>query len=306
MILNRIKGLKSYCIISISLLGLLAVSSISSAQTIRVGSKDFTEQIILSELTAQYLEEKGFKVELERGLASDGGLRQVILDGAIDICWEYTGTAYLNYLEKKYKGERGSVVYERVKKIDADKGLVWLKNSEANDTYALAMNAQLAEEKGIRTLEDMARYQNENGGLTLASDPTWLGRDDGLGPFEKVYGFKFDPKDIKRIEIGLVYNEAGKKKVDVGLVYSTDGRIVAQNLRVLQDTKNFFPPYELAPVIRQDVLQKYPELEGYLNELSEVLDTETITQLNSRVDVDKVFIWEVAEDFLISKGMLQL
>ncbi|MGH1543357.1 MAG: glycine betaine ABC transporter substrate-binding protein [Arenicella sp.] len=286
------------------ILGLLLCSYTVHAQTIRVGGKDFTEQIILSELTAQYLEEKGFKVDLERGLGPSGGLRKALVDGNVDVYWEYIGTAYLNFLKKSYKGESSDVVYLRVKSEDSKKGIVWLNKSEANDTYALAMNASVAEEKGIRTLEDLSKYQNTVGGLTFATDPTWYSRDDGLVPLEEKYGFKFVRDGVQRIEFGLIYKLLGKKEVDVGLVYSTDGRIVAQGLRVLRDTKNFFPPYQLTPVIRQDVLLKYPKLADYLNELSAVLDTNTITQLNSRVDVDRVQIWETVEEFLISKGML--
>ena len=287
------------------LLGLIAVSFSMNAQTLRVGGKDFTEQIILSELTAQYLEEKGFKVELERGLGPSGGLRKALLDGNVDIYWEYIGTAYLNFLKKKYNGEKSSVVYSRVKIADAEKGLIWLDRSDANDTYALAMKASVAEEKNIETLDDLAKYQNANGGVSFATDPTWYSRDDGLVPLEKKFGFKFDRNDVKRMESGLIYNALGKEEVDVGLVYSTDGRIVAQGLRVLIDTRNFFPPYHLTPVVREEVLLKYPKLKGYLNELSAVMTTASITQLNSRVDVDKVLIWEVVEEFLISKGMLE-
>ncbi|MGH1542907.1 MAG: glycine betaine ABC transporter substrate-binding protein, partial [Arenicella sp.] len=289
---------------SILLLSLLAVSPWVSAQTIKVGSKDYTEQIILSELTAQYLEEKGFKVDLERGLGPSGGLRKAMTDGEVDICWEFIGTAYLNFLKQTYKGESSDVIYSRVKKADSEIGLIWLENSTILDAYAFGMNEQLASEKGIRTLEDLAKYQNTVGGVTFATDPTFYTRDDGLVPLEAKYGFKFDRNDVQRIEFGLIYDLLGKKEVDVGLVYSTDGRILAQGLRVLKDNKNFFPPYELVPVIRREVMVKYPELVGYMNELSAVLNTENMTQLNSRVDVDKVFIWEAAEDFLISKGML--
>ncbi|MGH1543183.1 MAG: glycine betaine ABC transporter substrate-binding protein, partial [Arenicella sp.] len=290
---------------SILLLGLLAVSPWVSAQTIHVGGKNFTEQIILSELTAQYLEEKGFKVELERGLPPRG-MREALLDGRVDVYWEYIGTAYLNDHKKLYKGESREEIHSNLKRIDAENGLVWLNVSLANDTYALAMNAQVAQDKGIQSMADLANYQNTHGGVSFATEPTFFSRkEDGLVPLERKFAFKFNREDVQRMEIGLIYGLLGDKTIDVGLVYSTDGRILSQNLLLLDGLEGYFPPYHLAPVINEKTLLKYPRLERYLNELSSVLTTESITQLNSRVDVDKVLIWEAVEEFLISKGMLE-
>ncbi|MGH1541605.1 MAG: glycine betaine ABC transporter substrate-binding protein [Arenicella sp.] len=290
-------------LIALILASLLISPLTFAATTIKVGGKDFTEQIIMTELTAQYLEEKGFKVVLDRGLKS-GVLRKLLVDGDIDLYWEYTGTAYLNFQKQKYNGEDRNVIYQKVKLSDKRNDLVWLNNSTINNTYALAISEQFAEEINVSTLDELAAYQNTIGGLKLASNNVFLRRDDGLTPFQREYGFEFSKDNIKRIESGLVYAEVGERRADVGLVFSTDGRIISQNLIVLEDTRNFFPPYELVPVVRKDVLQKNPGLEKYLNDLSEVLDTKAIAKLNYLVDVDKVLIWEAVEEFLISKDLL--
>ncbi len=290
-------------LIALILASLLISPLTFAATTIKVGGKDFTEQIIMTELTAQYLEEKGFKVVLDRGLKS-GVLRKLLVDGDIDLYWEYTGTAYLNFQKQKYNGEDRNVIYQKVKLSDKINDLVWLNNSTINNTYALAISEQFAEEINVSTLDELAAYQNTIGGLKLASNNVFLRRDDGLTPFQREYGFEFSKDNIKRIESGLVYAEVGERRADVGLVFSTDGRIISQNLIVLEDTRNFFPPYELVPVVRKDVLQQNPGLEKYLNDLSEVLDTKAIAKLNYLVDVDKVLIWEAVEVFLISKDLL--
>ncbi len=290
-------------LIALILASLLISPLTFAATTIKVGGKDFTEQIIMTELTAQYLEEKGFKVVLDRGLKS-GVLRKLLVDGDIDLYWEYTGTAYLNFQKQKYNGEDRNVIYQKVKLSDKRNDLVWLNNSTINNTYALAISEQFAEEINVSTLDELAAYQNTIGGLKLASNNVFLRRDDGLTPFQREYGFEFSKDNIKRIESGLVYAEVGERRADVGLVFSTDGRIISQNLIVLEDTRNFFPPYELVPVVRKDVLQQNPGLEKYLNDLSEVLDTKAIAKLNYLVDVDKVLIWEAVEEFLISKDLL--
>ncbi len=290
-------------LIALILASLLISPLTFAATTIKVGGKDFTEQIIMTELTAQYLEEKGFKVVLDRGLKS-GVLRKLLVDGDIDLYWEYTGTAYLNFQKQKYNGEDRNVIYQKVKLSDKRNDLVWLNNSTINNTYALAISEQFAEEINVSTLDELAAYQNTIGGLKLASNNVFLRRDDGLTPFQREYGFEFSKDNIKRIESGLVYAEVGERRADVGLVFSTDGRVISQNLIVLEDTRNFFPPYELVPVVRKDVLQQNPGLEKYLNDLSEVLDTKAIAKLNYLVDVDKVLIWEAVEEFLISKDLL--
>ncbi|MGH1539337.1 MAG: glycine betaine ABC transporter substrate-binding protein [Arenicella sp.] len=271
--------------------------------TIKVGSEGFTEQIILSEMTTQYLEEKGFKVDNDRGLTARD-LREKLERNEINLFWDYVATAFLATHNQNYTGQPLETIYSWLKTEDEKIGLVWLDKSNANDTYALAMRSEDAKAKGIRTISDLARYQNNIGGLTLASDLEWYTRNDGLGALEKKYKFNIPREDVQRTEIGLVYKALRDEKFDVALVYSTDGRIISMGLTVLEDDRRFFPQYILAPVIHKDALQANPQLAGYLNDISALLTDESMTKLNARVDVDRVLIWEVAEDFLIEHGLL--
>ncbi len=295
---------KIYRHASLVLMSLFIIVPIAAKPTIIVGAREFTEQIILSEMTAQYLEEKGFKVDEDRGLLGELP-HTAIINQEIDIMWEYTGTAYEYIFDEPYNGEKAETIYSKVKAEDAKSNVVWLNSSAVNNTYAFAMNKNFAREKGIVTIDDMAQYQRSIGGLKLATEEYFYKQEDGLTAFENEYDFKFDRKYVDRIELGQIYQRLADGEFDVGLVYSTDGGIIKHDFLILRETRNFFPPYYITPLIRQEVLDQHPELAGYLNELAAILDTEVMTKLNSRVDIDKVYIWEVVEEFLIKKEMLE-
>ena len=271
---------------------------------ITVGGKNFTEQLLLSEMTTIYLAEKGFEVEKRDGMGSTV-LRRAQLNGQVDLYWEYVGTSLIVY----NKVEDGASLpsdeaYAKVKELDGEKGLVWLEPSDANNTYALAMRAEQSEEMGIDTISEfVARVENE-GDLTLATNSEWAGRPDGLPGLQEHYDFRMSRADLKRMQTGLVYTALKEGQVDVGLVFATDGRIAAFDFDVLEDDKGFFPSYDLTPVVREDTLEANPKLRGHMNTLSSKLDSETMRTLNQRVDVDKETIEAVAEDFLKNEGLI--
>jgi osmoprotectant transport system substrate-binding protein len=271
------------------------------AQEIVVGGKNFTEQQLLTAMTAQLLEANGYQADQRGGMGS-AAVRQAMENGQIDVYWEYTGTSLVTYngVEEKLGPEE---TYETVKELDAEKDIVWLEPSDANNTYALAMRADDAEEKGISTISDLAAAVNDGADLTLASNAEWYARPDGFRPLQEEYGFQMSRGDVKRMDSGLVYEALRNGDVDVGLVFATDGRIPAFDFVVLEDDKGFFPSYALAPVVRTEVLEENPELADLLNELSSKLDDETMARLNARVDVEKVSIENVASEFLNEVGM---
>ena len=290
-----------------SLLGLaaaltLASTGAASAQTIVVGGKNFTEQQLMAEMTAQLLEAKGFDVDRRAGLGS-AALRQAQENGQVDVYWEYTGTSLITYnkVEEKLSPEE---TYERVKELDAEKGLVWLEPSDANNTYALAMNQAEAEEMGIQTISDLASKINEGEDLVFASNAEFYARADGLKPLQETYDFDFGRANVKRMDSGLTYQALKENEVDVALVFATDGRIPAFNFTVLEDDQGFFPAYSLTPVVRKEVLDEHPELADHLNALSEKLDDSVMASLNAQVDVDKKTIEEVAQNFLKEQGLI--
>jgi osmoprotectant transport system substrate-binding protein len=290
----------------ISLAAGLAVAALSgglaSAQTIVVGGKGFTEQQIISEMTAQLLKAKGFTVDKRAGLGT-APLRQAQEAGQVDVYWEYTGTSLITFNKVTDKLD-AAATYAKVKELDAAKGLVWLNPSKANNTYALAMRKADVEKTGIRSMSDLAGKIKSGTTLKLASNAEWYARPDGLKPLEQTYGFEFGRENVVRMDTGLVYQALRDSQVDVGLVFATDGRVPAFNFVILRDDKGYFPTYAMTPVIRKETLDKNPKLADILNGLSAKLDDAVMAKLNASVDVEKKSVEEVAAGFLKSEALV--
>jgi len=281
---------------------LLHVAALATAQTIVVGGKNFTEQQIMSQMTAQLLKAKGLNVDVKAGMGS-AVVRQAQESGQIDVYWEYTGTSLITYNKIKDRMSAPDT-YKKVKELDAAKGLVWLNPSKANNTYGLAMNEADARKLGIASISDLAAKIKGGTKLTFASNAEFYARPDGLKPMEEAYGFEFPRDDVKRMDTGLVYQALKEHQVDVGLVFATDGRIPAFHFVMLKDDRNFFPNYALTPVVRKQVLDANPKLADWLNALSAKLDDATMARLNASVDVDKKTVEDVAHGFLKEQGLI--
>ncbi|XKF15960.1 glycine betaine ABC transporter substrate-binding protein [Halomonas sp. BLK-85] len=276
--------------------------STAYAADITVGGKNFTEQQILASMTSQYLSGLDYDVDTRAGMGS-AVLRQAQENGQIDLYWEYTGTSLINYndVSERLSPEE---TYDRVKELDGEKGLVWLEPSAANNTYALAMRADDAAERGIQTLSDLAEAINADEELSFGLNAEFYARDDGWRPLLQAYDFRVSRGDVSRMDSGLVYQALRDGQIDVGLVFATDGRIPAFDFYVLQDDQNYFPAYALTPVIRQETLDAYPALAEQLNALSAQLDDETMATLNANVDVERETIEDVAQTFLEQNDLL--
>jgi osmoprotectant transport system substrate-binding protein len=277
-------------------------ASAAEDATIVVGGKDFTEELLTASMTSQLLRAHGYTVKETTGMGSTL-LRQAMMHGEVDVCWEYTGTALTVYdkIKTRLTPEQ---TYETVKKLDAAKGIIWLDPSKANDTYALGMNRPQAGQLQISSISDLARVINAGKKLTFATDPEFAYRPDGLKPLEQTYGFNFGMSNLKFMAIGLTYQALHDHQVDVAMVYSTDGRIQEFDFIVLKDDKNFFPSYAMVPVIRKETLDANPGLADLLNKLSAGLDDQTMTSLNAAVDVEKQSVQVVAQNFLRSIHLL--
>lgn len=274
----------------------------AAAAPLVVGGKNFTEQQLIAEITTQLLKSKGFEVDKRAGLGT-APLRQALEAGQIDLYWEYTGTSLItfNKIEEKMDAEQ---TYAKVKELDGEKGLVWLNPSKVNSTYAIAMRAADAKERGIATISDLAAKINGGEALTFGSNAEFYARPDGLKPLEKLYGFEYGRANVKRMDTGLVYQALKDGQVDSGQVFATDGRIPAFDFVVLKDDKGYFPSYAMTPVVRKDILDANPQVADLLNDLSGRLDDAAMMALNSQVDVEKKSVEAVASDFLKAQGMI--
>lgn len=290
--------LSKYIIAAISVLFAALVSS----QDIVVGGKNFTEQYLVAEMTKQLLEKNGFNVEVRVGLGSNI-VRQAQENGEVDIYWEYTGTSLTLYnkVKEKMTPQQG---YETVKRLDSEKGLVWLEPSNADNTYALAVRRETADKTNVRTLEDLAAAYNRGEKWKFGMDTEFIARPDGLPGLEKAYGFSIPRKNRVSMEPGLLYNALKSGQLDVGIVFATDGRIAAFDFVILKDVRNFFPAYQLVPVVRQSVLAAHPELAELLNGISVALNDSIMQQLNAAVDIDKETVEKVSNDFLKQNNLL--
>ncbi|HSH49961.1 MAG TPA: glycine betaine ABC transporter substrate-binding protein [Halomonas sp.] len=288
-----------------TLTGLLvagAIATAAQAQEIVVSGKNYTEQLIMASMTAQYLEGLGYDVAQRDGMGS-AVLRRAQENGQVDLYWEYTGTSLFVYndVDEVLPAEE---TYQRVKALDAEKDLVWLNPSQANNTYALAIRRDTAEETGMASLSDLAQAINAGQELTFALNSEFYARDDGWRPLQQAYGFRVGRGDVKRMDTGLIYQALRNGDVDVGLVFATDGRIPAFDFEVLEDDQGFFPAYSMTPVARKETLEQHPKLAEQMNALSALFDDQTMARLNASVDVERRTIEDVARDFLVEQGLL--
>ncbi len=277
------------------------VATTAMAQTIVVGGKDFTEQLLLSEITAQLLEAKGFQVDRRSGMGSQV-VRDAQVNGQVDLYWEYTGTSLVtyNHVEERLDADE---TYERVKELDAAAGLTWLDPSAANNTYALAVQAENERTDGLATLSDLAAAYRDGAGLVMAVNAEFPQRADGLIGLQEAYDFTTTRADRRPMESGLTYQALNGGQVDIALVFATDGRIQAFDFRVLEDDRGFFPDYAIAPVIRSETLEANPGLAEPLNAMSAAIDDSVMQRLNAEVDVERKSIEEVAAAFLSESGL---
>lgn len=282
-------------------LSLLAGCGGGKAQKIIIGSKDFTEQYIVAEMYALLLEDAGLTVERKFGLAGTPVAQAAITAGEIDLYPEYTGTGLLVVLKLPVSSDR-QAVYEAVAKGYKEQfNLVWLDPAPMNNTQALAVTQEVAQQYGIRTMSDLAKHASE---LVMIGPPEFDQREDGLPGIMKVYG-DFQLKAYLPVEKGLRYKGLVEGNAQVVVAFGTDGEISAYNLIVLEDDKNMFPPYQVAPVIRQEALDATPEIRDILNALTAKLNDATVRRLNNEVSGNKREPADVAREFLVQEGLLK-
>jgi osmoprotectant transport system substrate-binding protein len=273
----------------------------SAAGAIKVGSKDFTDEFILGEMYALVLENRGLKVERKLNLGGTPVAQAALQSGQIDLYPEYTGTALLTVLKLPVNSNQKQV-YKTVADAYKQKfNLVWLAPAPMNNTQALAMTQSGAQKYGIKTISDMVAKASQ---LTMVSTPEFQSREDGFPGLKKVYG-NFNFKKLIPVDAGLRYPPLIKGEADVAEAFGTDGEISAFNLVLLKDNKGLFPPYQVAPVVRQETLNANPGIRDALNALSSKLTDDKMRRLNYEVSGKKREPAEVAKEFLTREGLLK-
>lgn len=269
--------------------------------TIKVASKDFTEQFILGEMYAQLLENAGFKVERKLNLGGTPVAQAALLSKEIDLYPEYTGTGLLTVLKLPANSDRQKVFQTVHDQYLQKFNLVWLDPAPMNDNQALAMTQDGSKKFGVTTISQMVAKADQ---LIMVGPPEFQEREDGLPGLKKAYG-NFTLKAYKAVDPGLRYPALTSGQADVSVAFGTDGQIAADNLVVLQDDKNLFPPYQVAPVVRKEILDANPKIAEVLNTLAPKLTDDVMRKLNYEVDGKKLEPAAVAKDFLKSQNLIK-
>ncbi|MDE0074163.1 MAG: ABC transporter permease subunit [Gammaproteobacteria bacterium] len=276
-----------------------AQSSQDEGTPVIIASKPFAESYILAEIFAQLLEARGIAVDRRFGLGATEIAFGALREGAIDIYPEYTGTALAAILGEEMQAD-AEAVYRHVagsfrERWDAR----WLAPLGFENTYAIAVRRETAEELGLATLSDLAR---EAGGLRAGFTPDFIGRSDGLPGLRAAYGF--EAAEVLPLLQAVKYEALVESGVDVIDGYSTDGLIARYDLVVLEDDRSFFPPYEAAGLVNGDFWRRRPDAIAALSELSGLLDEERVREWNRRAESDGDPVAEIARDALAELGLV--
>lgn len=287
---------------------------------VTVGCKGFTEQLIVGELMAQLLEDRGFDVELVDGLGT-AALRDGIEADQLDVIAEYTGTAWMVHFGQEYEpGVDNNELCQLVRERDEANNITWLDPLWNNNTYAFASWPEFVAAHNLSTLSDLAAlYRQNDEEIHIAITLEWEVRPDGLPAFQEHYDFEIDPDYVLAVEAGLTLVALAEKEVDVGMVFATDSNMAEYGLHVYADDEAFFPPYDMTPSVRAEVLKEQPRIADVLNELVStfpgggqpatpeiVAACQVVWQeLNHKVDFEGMLPEEVAREYLIEHGLIE-
>lgn len=300
-------GLSLLLVVACGNVGGSGDSGSGGGPTITVGSKNFTEQYILGNMYAQALQANGFNAETKLDLGSEQIADKALQSGQIDLYPEYTGTSLVAIVP--YKGDPADLntpkdTYEAAKKGYADRSPAdtMLTPAPFNNTYGIFVRKSVAEKEGLTNMEQLSEASKN---LTFISYSEFQNRSDGYPNVKKNYpAFDFDQIEIVN-QLGLRYTGLENGEGDVGVGFTTDGQLTSDQLVVMTDPKSIWPFYYPAPVVRSDVLKKYPKIEKVLNEVSASLSVETMRELNGQVDLDQEDPEDVAAAYLEKEGIVK-
>ena len=274
--------------------------------TFTVGSKEFTEQIVLGEIAVQALQAAGADVQNLVSITGTTNVRTALTAGEIDMYWEYTGTGWTVHLQREAaEAPKGSEqLYQAVAEADRANGVAWLQPAPLNNTYAIATAQGRGEQLGVTNLTEYAALvERDPAQARMCAAAEFLTRDDGFPGLEQAYGFDLPPDGVAELELSLIPPQvASGESCNFGEVFATDGAVAANDLVLVEGDQEFFVAYNAAMTVRQDVLDRSPQLAEVFDPISQVLTTDVMRSLNERVDVGGELPDEVAQQFLQENG----
>ena len=274
---------------------------------IAVGSKNFTEQLVLGKMAVILLKSAGAQVRDFTDIPGSASARAAQLQGEVDMEWEYTGTAWIAYLGHENGIPNKHKQYDAVRKEDLrENNLVWLPPAPMNNTYGFATPAETARKLHISKLSQIKDLPVKE--RTFCVESEFKNRNDGFQPMLKAYGLEYGSSvprsNVKTLDTGAIYAATDQGECNFGEIFTTDGRIQALNLKVLTDDHHFFPNYSVCPVISKPVLDDYPQLRKLFEPVAAKLDNTTLRRLNAAVDVHGKKPADVAMAFLRQQGFV--
>lgn len=284
------------------------VDSLDGAR-VTVGSKNFSENVLLGKMAIILLQSAGATVTDLTNIPGSAAARQAMIDGQIQTMWEYTGTGWITYLghEKPIPDEEEQYTAVRDEDLKSNK-LVWLKPAPMNNTYGFAITKKVFEKYKITKLSELNKVPVEE--RTFCVESELINRPDGLKGMLAKYAVPLGSSkgvpqsNLKTFQTGAIYDATAKGSCNFGEVFTTDGRILALNLKVLEDDRNFFPKYNVALVLTQETEKKYPQIAELAGPLSEKLTNEVLLKLNAEIDVEGREPADVAYEWLKKEGFV--
>lgn len=271
---------------------------------INIASKPMTEQLIISEIIGQLIEEKlDIKVKITKGVGGGtSNIHPALMKGDFDLYPEYTGTSWEFVLKEQGYLEEGEEGYNKLRNLYEEKfNLSYIGLYGFNNSYGLAIRKEISEKFNIKTYSDLSKLSSD---LVYGGEYDFFEREDGYKGLSELYGFKF--KDIVNIDVGLKYDAMNYKDIDVMNVFTTDGQISREDIVILDDDQKFFPKYYAGTVVRRDTLDEYPGLEEVLFMLEGRIDDREMSNLNYKVEIEKTDEKVVAREFLKEKGLIKV
>lgn len=283
----------------------------SSEDPIIIGSFIDTEGGILGNMLLLALEDEGYTMTDKVQFGTPDVHRKALLEGELHIGIDYTGNGqfYSEGIDEEVWRDRDEG-YEAIKEYDKEEnGLIWLQPAEANNTEMLAVKEAFADENNLETLEDFARYVNEGGEVKFITSQLFAEKEMGLLGMEEGYGFDLASDQLIMLPHGntaemITALENETDGVNVSLVYGTDGSLPDLNMKVLKDPLSIPPVFEPSAIVREEVLDAYPEIKQIIDEVFATLDLETLQLMNKKVIVDGLSAKDVAQEHLKEVGIL--
>lgn len=285
--------------------GRFAAATDLSGQTIVVGGKEFTEQLVLCKMTIALLQSAGATVVDRCNTQGSANVRAALVTGQIDLYWEYTGTAWRTYLNQTTPIADPRTLWAAVRDADAGNQVAWLEPTPFDDTYAIGVRTDVADRLRIRSLSDLsALVASGSPEASLCVAPEFTGREDGLQGLLRTYGLRLPTGRLTTRNLDDVYPAlAAASPCTFGEVFATDGRLNGLRLTTLVDDKAYFLPYNAAPTVRADVLSRAPELASLGTVLAPLLTADVVRGLNEQVTSRGQDADTVARTFLRSQGL---